>query len=804
MTLNIPSEFPLAFFSSETQQGIINISFPALFMFKTGEKMIGYLLFFVFLIHTNEAKGGMGKPPPLPSKKWMTLSGGEPQIVANGGFSGLFPASSIIAYDFAASNSLPGTILLCDLQFTRDGQGFCESALALQNTTNVDDIDPKGQKTYNVNGQEIHGWFGLDYDAVYLFNNVTLNQNLFTRPPWWDGQMINMPQDVVAYFKTPPRFWLNVQYDSFYNQHRISPEDFILSSMVDIKPEFISSPEIGFLKSIGPKVKAAKTKLIFKFLGADVTEPTTKEKYSSLATKLPMIKSFASGIVVPKDYIWPSNNGYLQTAPTNLVLDAHKQGLEVYASFFANDDYLTYNYSYDPTREYLQYVDNSQFSVDGVLTDFPVTASATIGCLYQNKNASRTIKTLIISHDGASGDFPGSTDLAYQKAIEDGVDIIDCSVQLSKDGVAFCLTSADLTDSTTAASLFMDQATTIQEIQSDNGIFSFDLTWTEIQSVKPQIQNSFRDLIRNPQNKNKGKFVTLSEFLELAKTKAATGVLINIENAAYLASDKGLDIVETVSTALSNATFDKQSTQKVLIQSDDSSVLLKFKDIPNYQRVLTIKKDISGTPAGLAQEVKKYADAISVIRRDIITSTDTFFTKNFTNIVPAMHAANVSVYVGVLKNEFQNLLLDYYSDPYVEIATLVDARVDGLITDYPATANSYMRSPCHNKAAPYKISGVRPGEMYASVQPTDQAPTPTPTPAPDNNGPLLTISDIVDPPLPPVAKISTSDSASNTTSTGSTPTTAPAPKSSSSSATVTKAGVYIAAVVGVLGFLTLG
>lgn len=55
-----------------------------------------------------------------------------------------------------------------------------------------------------------------------------------------------------------------------------------------------------------------------------------------------------------------------------------------------------------------------------------------------------------------------------------------------------------------------------------------------------------------------------------------------------------------------------------------------------------------------------------------------------------MHAANVSVYVGILKNEFSNLLLDYYSDPYVEIATLVDGRIDGLITDFPASASSYM------------------------------------------------------------------------------------------------------------------
>lgn len=36
-------------------------------------------------------------------------------------------------------------------------------------------------------------------------------------------------------------------------------------------------------------------------------------------------------------------------------------------------------------------------------------------------------------------------------------------------------------------------------------------------------------LVRNPKNKNKGKFVTLASFLELAKANKTGGVLINIQ-----------------------------------------------------------------------------------------------------------------------------------------------------------------------------------------------------------------------------------------------------------------------------------
>lgn len=45
-----------------------------------------------------------------------------------------------------------------------------------------------------------------------------------------------------------------------------------------------------------------------------------------------------------------------------------------------------------------------------------------------------------------------------------------------------------------------------------------------------QIESNFdANLARNPANKNSGKFVTLPEFLELAKTKAVHGILISIK-----------------------------------------------------------------------------------------------------------------------------------------------------------------------------------------------------------------------------------------------------------------------------------
>lgn len=94
---------------------------------------------------------------------------------------------------------------------------------------------------------------------------------------------------------------------------------------------------------------------------------------------------------------------------------------------------------------------------------------------------------LIISNNGASGDYPGCTDLAYQRAIDDGADIIDCSVQMSSDGVAFCLDSIDLNSGTNALTQFMTRSETVPELQSETGVFSPRLTWEEIQSLKRKL-----------------------------------------------------------------------------------------------------------------------------------------------------------------------------------------------------------------------------------------------------------------------------------------------------------------------------
>lgn len=682
------------------------------------------------------------------TSQWQTLSGDAPLVIARGGFSGLFPGFSSVALNLALLTSVPDVVLWCDVQLTKDGAGICFPDLLLNNNSDIEGVFAKKDKTYLVNGVSTQGWFTVDYTLNDLAN-VFVTQGVYSRTNKFDGNLypILIVED-VAQLK-PPGLWLNVQHDIFFSQHNLSMRNYVLSVSRKVVVNYISSPEVAFLNSIKARVSPSTTKLVFRFLGKDDTEPSTKQTYDSLLKNLTYIKTFASGILIPKTYIWPVTKDLYLQPHTSIVLDAHKAGLTVFASDFVNDVPLAYNYSYDPVSEYLNFVDNGDFSVDGVLSDFPITPSEAIDCFaHLGNNTSGHAKPLVISKYGASGDFPSCTDLAYSKAIEDGVDVLDCPVQISKDGTPFCSSSINLIDSTTVAqSSFSSLTTVIPEIKAGSGIYTFSLTWENIKSLTPIISNPWSryTLFRSPRAKNVGKYLTLSDFLTLAqKSSSLSGVLIGIENAAYLAEKQRLSVTEAVIDALSKAGFDNQAALNVKIQSTNSSVLMKFKEKTNYKLVYKIEENFGDALSSTIEDIKKFADSVVINKASVFPETQSFVT-SVTNVVPELQAAKLQVYVELFSNEFVSQAWDFFSDPTVEINSFVlGPNIDGVITDFPKTAARYKRNRClSEKVLPNYMSPIQAASLIQVVS-ADYLP---PAEAPN---PPLTASDVVEPPLPAV------------------------------------------------------
>ncbi|KAI5674737.1 hypothetical protein M9H77_15101 [Catharanthus roseus] len=700
------------------------------------------------------------------TSKWQTLGGDAPLVIARGGFSGIFPASSYNAYMFALGTGLQNTILWCDVQLTKDGVGICFPDIKLDNGSDISVNQKNKQKTYLVNGVPTTGWFSIDYTFKEL-QLLNLKQGIYSRTSKFDEtpQQILTVQDVATQIK-PPAFWLNVQHDAFFAQHNLSMRSFIISASRSVVVNYISSPEVNFLKSIVPRFRQSATKLVFQFLGPNEVEPSTNQTYGSLLKNLTFVKTFASGILVPKYYIWPLDTKQYLLPSTSLVLDAHKEGLEVYASGFANDVDLPYNVSYDPLVEYLSFIDNGNFSVDGVLSDFPITPSAAIDCFsHMGKNETVQANVLVISKEGASGDYPGCTDMAYSKAISDGADIIDCPVQMTQDGIPICLGSINLIERTTAAETpFINLTMSIPEINVQDGICSFNLTWSQIQeNMQPSMYNPFVNytLYRNPNFRNSGKFIQLSDFLALANNASSiSGVLIGIENAAFLAQN-GLDVVGAVLDTLNKSGFSNQTSKKILIASTESPVLKKIGKRNNFELVYRVSEDIRDVTNSTILEMKKFASSVIIGKRSVFP-TDQLFLTGATEVVPKLQAFDLAAYVEPFSNEFVSQAWDFFSDPYVEINTFSTAMgINAIITDYPATSARYKRNRClgYKQLPPY-MSPVEPGSLIQLIAPPLLPPAEAPNP-------VLTENDVIEPPLPPVVVRPPS---SNTNTTAPTPT----------------------------------
>ncbi|KFK29182.1 hypothetical protein AALP_AA7G100300 [Arabis alpina] len=689
---------------------------------------------------------------------WQTLLGDAPLVIARGGFSGLFPDSSLDAYSFAMQTSVAGAVLWCDVQLTKDGAGICFPDLTMSNASTIDVAYPTRQKTYTVNGVPTQNWFTIDFSLKDL-KSVFLVRGILSRSDKFDGNgyAISTVQTVSTLLK-PEGFWLNVQHDAFYAQHNLSMSNFLLSASKTAIIDFISSPEVNFFKKIAGRFGRKGPTFVFRFLGTEEFEPTTNQTYGSILSNLTFVKTFASAILVPKSYVLPVAKQYLVPPPRSLVQDAHKAGLEVFVSGFANDVDIAYDYSFDPVSEYLSFVDNGNFSVDGVLTDFPITASASVACFsHIGRNATKQVDFLVISKNGASGDYPGCTDLAYAKAIKDGADVIDCSVQMSRDGKPFCSSSINLGDSTTVAQTpFRNRSATVPEISSVEGIYTFSLTWPEIQGLTPAISNPFREaynMLRNPNEKNSGKLLSLSEFLSLAKNSTSlSGVLISVEYAAYLREKQGLDVVKAVLDTLTETGYSNSTiTKMVMIQSTNSSVLVDFKKQSQYKTVYKVEEMIRDILDPAIEDIKKFANAVVIGKTSVFPVADAFITGQ-TNVVEKLQKSQLPVYVELFQNEFVSQSYDFFSDATVEINSFISgAGINGTITEFPFTAARFKRNRCLGaKETPNYMIPVEPGGLLKIVSPTSFPPAQAPNP-------VFTDADVTEPPLPPVtAKAPTS------------------------------------------------
>lgn len=326
---------------------------------------------------------------------------------------------------------------------------------------------------------------------------------------------------------------------------------------------------------------------------------------------------------------------------------------------------------------------------------------------------------LVIGHRGSPGLLPDHTLEGYAKAIDDGADFVEPDLVMTKDSVLIARhepllgTTTNVSEHAEFAS--RKKSVTIDGVNYNDEWIASDFTLAEIKTLKAKQPMDIR-----PQEYN-GKYSipTFEEVIALVKQKSAEkgrtiGIYPETKHPTYH-EDLHLPISDKLLEALTIAN----------LNSKDAAVYVQSFEVGNLQYInrkssvklvqLLDANDVNadGTmdmtaPYGQPYDFVKKGDTRTY--NDLITNTGLDFIKTYadgigpwkpyiipykdgaklptTNLIERAHAKGLVVHAYTFRNESKYLLKDYKGDPKLEYKDFYNLGIDGVFSDFPATAVS--------------------------------------------------------------------------------------------------------------------
>ncbi len=346
-------------------------------------------------------------------------------------------------------------------------------------------------------------------------------------------------------------------------------------------------------------------------------------------------------------------------------------------------------------------------------------------------------RPLVIGHRGVSGLVPEHTLEGYALAIELGADYIEPDLVATKDGHLIARHEPNMINTTNVKDLPQfagRRRTAVVDGVAEEGFFASDFTLAEIKTLRAVQAFGERDQGFN------GRFgiPTLDEIIELAKRKSleegrVIGIYPETKHPTYHQS-LGLALEDRLLAVLSRHGWNHRGAP-VFIQSFEQANLKYLRSRTGVRLIQLIDADdvapdgrityappfdrpydwaVAGragsfgdllTPAGLA-EVRTYADGIgpwkpylqsaACIRvaasrcqdangDGLVNDADRKLLPP-TGVVANAHAAGLLVHPFTFRDEQRRLASDFSGNPINEYLRFYELGVDGLFSDFAATA----------------------------------------------------------------------------------------------------------------------
>ena len=350
-------------------------------------------------------------------------------------------------------------------------------------------------------------------------------------------------------------------------------------------------------------------------------------------------------------------------------------------------------------------------------------ALATSEKTYNHHLKIPTDRPLNIAHRGASGVLPEHTLAAYQRAIDDGADVIECDVVVSRDGHLICRHDPWLSTSTdvTNRAEFRDRKRTIVDFEyygmkkNITDWFIVDFSLEELKTLRVHQVNQERD----PSFDGKLQMATFHEHILLAKNSSRTIAIY--PELKYPGWVNSLDLFNGTSY---EEYFVSELTKYGYQNKDDPCILQSFEydsvktlaNLTNLPVVMAIEYDFQATPDLLDM----YAEVAYGVATWKCSFVDHYgpngyksSIRNVSDMVKEIHSRNMKVHVYTFRNENSNLAWDYEQDPWKEYDLYMGLGVDGYFVDFPATFDQYLDVKYRNeKQCPVNGS---PGQVIPEV-----------------------------------------------------------------------------------------
>jgi glycerophosphoryl diester phosphodiesterase len=335
----------------------------------------------------------------------------------------------------------------------------------------------------------------------------------------------------------------------------------------------------------------------------------------------------------------------------------------------------------------------------------------------------------VTGHRGASALRPEHTLAAYQKAIEDGADIVEPDLVSTKDGVLVARHENDISGTTNVADVAQFAARKVTKTIDGipvTGWFTEDFTLAELKTLRAR-ERIPANRPANVAYNDQFEIPTLQEVVDLVKKESAArkrtiGIYPETKHPTYFKSI-GLPLEKRLVDLLVASGY-KGKAAAVYLQSFEVANLKELRGMTSMRIVQLIDNPNNApaangaqrnapydfvaaqngrsyadlvTPAGL-KEIALYADAVSPYKEVIIPRTAANELGVATSFVADAHAAGLKVHTWTLRPENPFLPVSLRApdvtspsqrgDTGAEITAYLKAGIDGFFTDDPAAGRA--------------------------------------------------------------------------------------------------------------------